>query len=305
MKVSLITTVFNEESNIKEFLDSIVAQTKKPDEFLITDGGSTDKTVKIIKSYVKKYRWIKLIVSKRASIGKGRNIAIENAKSEIIACTDAGCVLDKNWLKEITKPFLRNKNIDVVVGIYKPYYTNDFEHFQGLVVVPKQEEIFMVPSRMSSRSISFKKRVWKEVKGYPDLNSGEDTEFNIKLIKSGAKFTFARSAIVYWRMRKNWKEFAKQFYRYGVGDRKSGNIWKMKRNLFIVIMFWFSLSLILSFSFIFPTLSVSLIILFFLYFLFGGIKLAYISRKINGIYYGFLLMLIKRVAYILGVSVGK
>jgi len=35
----------------------------------------------------------------------------------------------------------------------------------------------------------------------------------------------------------NWREFVKQFYRYGVNDRKSGNIRKMeeKENLLLVI----------------------------------------------------------------------
>ena len=107
MKVSLITTVLNEEHTLEEFLNSVINQTKHPDEFVIVDGGSTDKTYGILKKYAKKYKWIKIFQVKGASIGKGRNYAIKKTKNEIIACTDAGCILDKNWLKEITKPFGR------------------------------------------------------------------------------------------------------------------------------------------------------------------------------------------------------
>ena len=40
MKVSVICTVKNEEKNILQFIDSILKQTKIPDEFILVDGGS-------------------------------------------------------------------------------------------------------------------------------------------------------------------------------------------------------------------------------------------------------------------------
>ncbi|MFH8039115.1 MAG: glycosyltransferase [Candidatus Aenigmatarchaeota archaeon] len=304
MKVSLITTVKNEEENIEDFLISVINQTKKPAEFIIVDGGSKDNTIKILKNYTKKYKWIKFFVFKNATIGNGRNIAIKKAKNEIIAVTDCGCILHKNWLKNITKPF-QNKKVDVVVGIYKPYYINDFEYFQGLIVVPPPRKIFMNPSRMSSKSMAFKKTVWKEVGGYPDLNVGEDTEFNLKLLEKKYIFAFSKNAIVYWKMRKSWKEFFKQFYRYGVGDRKSGNLWKMEKNLMLVMDFWLYIFVTFA-SLILNTIdSFIIIIALFSLFVLNSLKIAAKSRSLKGFFYGFTFYLIKRVAYILGAGLGK
>lgn len=51
MKVSFITTVFNEEKTIGSFLESLFKQTKLPDEVIIVDAGSTDGTISRIRNY--------------------------------------------------------------------------------------------------------------------------------------------------------------------------------------------------------------------------------------------------------------
>lgn len=64
MKISLCITVFNEEKSIKRLLTSIERQTKLPDEIVIVDGGSIDKTIDFLnkhKSYIKQ---VKIIVKK-------------------------------------------------------------------------------------------------------------------------------------------------------------------------------------------------------------------------------------------------
>ena len=56
MKVSLITTVFNEEKTITPFLKSVLVQIRKPNEIIIVDGGSTDFTVKKISEFKTLYK---------------------------------------------------------------------------------------------------------------------------------------------------------------------------------------------------------------------------------------------------------
>ena len=114
MKVSLISTLKNEESSVKEFLDSLLSQSRPPDEIIMVDGGSSDKTVEIIDSYIGNGAPIKLIVSKGANIAQGRNTAIKNSKYDVIASTDLGCRLDKDWLKNLLNKF--GEQTDIVSG---------------------------------------------------------------------------------------------------------------------------------------------------------------------------------------------
>src|SRR5579859_3755003 len=102
MKISFITTVYNEEQTIGELLDSLLLQSKMPDEIIIVDGGSSDDTVKKIEKIrlnIKEYQGRFVLISKKGKRSIGRNEAVKQAKGEIIVCSDAGCILDKNWLK--------------------------------------------------------------------------------------------------------------------------------------------------------------------------------------------------------------
>ena len=113
-KKALIITVFNEEKTINRLLESILIQTEKPNQVVLVDGGSTDDTVKRIKSYGNRFE----VVVKKGNRSIGRNEAIRLADAEIIGITDAGCVLDKNWFKNITADLV-GTDIDVAAGYYK------------------------------------------------------------------------------------------------------------------------------------------------------------------------------------------
>src|SRR3989338_7358403 len=121
MRISFIATIFNEEKTIEVFLTSVLSQSILPDEIILVDGGSTDATVEKVqnaKFKVQNYNVKFKIIVKRGNRSVGRNEAITHARGDIIVCSDAGCELDKDWIKHITKPF-KDMSVDVVAGYYK------------------------------------------------------------------------------------------------------------------------------------------------------------------------------------------
>lgn len=249
--VSLICTVKNEESSIRELLDSILNQTVLPDEIIIVDGGSTDNTVPIIKEYIKKGAPIRLIVAEGVNIAQGRNIAIKHAKNGIIASTDGGCVLDKNWLYEITRPFYEDETCDVVIGWYESLAETKFEEIVAELTYPKLKWVKKNLHKFlpSSRSIAFKKKCWEKVGGYPEnLYTAEDTVFDLKMKEAGCKFVFNPKAVVYWRVRPNIKSLFKAHYLYAKGDAEAGlyfvQYFLMSMLPFFLGVLWFIYSVI-------------------------------------------------------------
>lgn len=222
MEVSVCITVLNEESSIAKLLDSLLAQSKKPGEIVIVDGGSTDKTTEIINHYQKRFGSIRLLKEK-CSRSRGRNLAVEIARGDVIAMTDAGCFARNDWLKELTSPFV-NERIGAVAGFYKMKAENSFQKAESvfLGVQPQKFDITFLPS---TRSLAFRKSVWEKVGGFPeDLDTAEDTVFNYKLIKNGVKVSRVKDAIVEWGMPGFIKDFGFKIYDYAKGDAET-KIW--------------------------------------------------------------------------------
>ena len=101
MRISVVFTVLNEAAALPRLLDSIAAQTRQPDEVVACDGGSRDGTVALLRA--ERRFPLRVIESPGANISRGRNEAISAATGDLIACTDAGVMLDPRWLERLTK----------------------------------------------------------------------------------------------------------------------------------------------------------------------------------------------------------
>ena len=222
IKLSVIATVKNEADTIASFVESLLSQSFKPDEVIIVDGNSNDGTHDILKEFETQKK-IRLLV-RDCNIAEGRNFAIEHASNDYIAVTDAGCIVDKNWLKEMASAFEDADEPDVVAGNFEFDCHNAFEESVVLSTFnPERAKTETAIYYPSSRSVAFKKCAWKKAKGYPEwLYAAEDTLFNIRLRQLGFKFVFAEKAVVKWRPRETWKALAKQRLNFSRGNARVG-----------------------------------------------------------------------------------
>ena len=181
IKLSVIATVKNEVGTIASFVESLLNQSLKPDEVIIVDGNSNDGTNEILKNFEAQKK-IRLLV-RDCNIAEGRNFAIESANNDYIAVTDAGCIVDKNWLKEIATAFEDPDKPDIVAGNFEFDCQNAFEETVVLSTFnPERALIEAAIYYPSSRSVAFKKCAWEKAKGYPEwLYAAEETLFNIRL----------------------------------------------------------------------------------------------------------------------------
>lgn len=117
LTVSIVIPVYNEERHIAACLDSIAAQTVLPDEVIVVDNNSTDKTVAIAQSFP----FVRVVSEVRQGVVYARNNGFDAASGALIGRIDADTVLPAEWVRTVKEIFM-NDEIAAATG---PVYFYD------------------------------------------------------------------------------------------------------------------------------------------------------------------------------------
>ena len=105
LTLSIVIPAFNEQSHLKQCLDSIANQTVMPDEVIVVDNQSTDKTVDV----AKKYPFVTLLSEKQQGVRYARDTGFHAASCDIIGRIDADSQLSPSWSEQVLAIFSDKK----------------------------------------------------------------------------------------------------------------------------------------------------------------------------------------------------
>lgn len=198
--IAVTVALFNEEKNIKNLIESLLNQTRTPDEIILVDDGSIDNTFNILNNYFKKYSNIlKIFRIKNSGPAYARNIAWKNSLSKICLFTDGDCIPKKDWIEKIEKTFQNNISIAAVAGRYKTLNSyNLLANFIGEEIAWKYKNVRGVVDVHGTYSLAVRKDILKEVNGFNESYkkpSGEDWDLTYK-ISSKYKIIYNPDVIV-------------------------------------------------------------------------------------------------------------
>lgn len=112
MKISVITINYNDAAGLAQTIQSVIIQTFRDFEYIIIDGGSTDKSLGIIKDYKEHIQYWKS--EKDTGIYNAMNKGLAVAKGEYVLFLNSGDYLyDENTLDAFSKHL---DGTDIVYG---------------------------------------------------------------------------------------------------------------------------------------------------------------------------------------------
>jgi glycosyltransferase involved in cell wall biosynthesis len=221
---SVIIPAYNAQETIDFCLDSLIKQKDLdiPLEIIIVDDGSTDGTVEHIKYFQRQDLpnniTIRLLQQeKNQGPAAARNRGAKEATGDILLFTDADCVAESDWVKEMLSPF-KSEHVSAVKGAYKTKQPElvarlaQAEFDSRYELLARQEKIDVV----FTYAAAIKKSVFWEVGGFdtsfPKADN-EDTDLSYKIAKNHT-IIFNPKAIIYHQHPASLKEYlTKKFSR--------------------------------------------------------------------------------------------
>jgi glycosyltransferase involved in cell wall biosynthesis len=232
---TIVIPARNEAENIKNCLDSIVAQDYPRDffEIIVIDDFSEDDTAHIVKqiglihpnihllSLADYFKPDEMNSFKKKAIEK----AVGHAKGDWIVTTDADCIVPKHWLSLYNAYILKNNPVFVAApvmfikerGILNEFQLLDFLALQGITAAAVGAGKH---SMSNGANLAFEKSAFFAVGGYQGVDqiaSGDDMFLMHKMkvtLSNRIGYLFHPGAIVLTKAMGNWKQFMMQRIRW-------------------------------------------------------------------------------------------
>ena len=181
-KISVVIPVYNGEKTLRKCLNSILNQTYKHYEVIVVDNNSTDKTKRIIEEFQHKDKKIKSVFESYRSRGAARNAGVNVAKGKIIAMTDADCVVPENWIQELIKPIVEERE-SVVMGFEKDlignFWTKNIQKSNWQLIKRSLNGDYV--NHIDTKNFAIKTGLIKKMRFDPKLNNFEDFDLYLRL----------------------------------------------------------------------------------------------------------------------------
>ena len=111
--VSVVVPFFDSERTIAACIDALLGQQAVGEsyEVILVDNGSRDRSAEI----AKRAAGITVIKEGKRGAYAARNAGIAEARSPVIAFTDADCAVDRDWLRSVLQG-MEDRRIGVLIG---------------------------------------------------------------------------------------------------------------------------------------------------------------------------------------------
>ena len=181
--ISVIIPTFNEEENIAQCLVSLSHQNipRSDYEIIVVDGGSKDATCEIAKKYADK-----VFTQTSKKVGGARNDGVKEAKGDIVATTDADCILPPHWIKTLAEDF-KDPHVVQIYGPVYPIEEGIGNRFSLLLAntfarIGYYSKTFFYTLGCNT---AFRKDAFNKAGMYRCIDAGDDLEIAIRMIDEG------------------------------------------------------------------------------------------------------------------------
>jgi succinoglycan biosynthesis protein ExoA len=225
--VAIVMPVRDEASAVGAAIESLAAQTVGPEslEVLVYDGGSTDATAAICRSFAARYPWRRFEVAPngRRTVPHALNAGLEASTSLWFTRLDGRTRFSRNYIETCVEA-ARDLGPRVAVGgcfeaeaagrlpaSIAAAVTHPLGVGKGFRTMRERGEVGHHPFAL------WRTHEIRELGGFAsDLTRNQDDEFSMRAARAGARLVLVPEASVTYRPRERLRGLAAQYFQYGL-----------------------------------------------------------------------------------------
>ncbi len=221
--LSVICPSLNEENFIENLLSFFVHSKPKNKELFIIDGGSIDKTRKIVQDWSKKYENIHLLDNPDKYVPFALNKAISKCNGEYIVRLDAHTEYADDYFEQILQTF-PSSGADIVGGPTRTRSKNSFQASVAYAICTQlgvgDSKVHQLEYEGPSDSVTFgawKKQIFETTGMFDtELIRNQDDEFHYRAKSKGFRIYQNPAIKLYYYPRSTLKGLFSQYFQYGL-----------------------------------------------------------------------------------------
>ncbi|MCL1467473.1 glycosyltransferase [Argonema galeatum] len=224
MKLSVIIPCFNAERTIAAQLEALANQHwSEPWEVIISDGGSSDRTIAIAQQYQEKLPNLRIVdCSDRRGAAHGRNVGAQAAASEALAFCEADDEVGPGWVAAMGEALCE---YDFVAGYCEIKKLNQpwaIKARSGGRLIDGWEDgiirdnSFVKYAVAGGYTVGIKRSVHEAIGGFDEsILIGDDVDYSWRVQLAGTKLHHIPDLKIHYRLRHTLADIYRQAYGYG------------------------------------------------------------------------------------------
>ena len=215
--LDVVIPCYNEEHDIAQNLDLLLAQSDDIARVIVVDNNSTDATPEILEQYSTKHQKVTVLHEVRQGVEFARDTGMAYAKSDVVARIDVDARVQPGWAHALREYYAAHPDVQACTGATEYYdlparrITNSITWFFMTV----SNELLAGSVNLYGANMSIRKNAWESVKDElpgRDTHVMEDLSISLALQRQGKKIAYISAAMAYVsgrRMRTSPRKFAR------------------------------------------------------------------------------------------------
>ena len=212
--ISVVIPSYNDAEMLAQCLTALDAQTRRPDEIVVVDNGSSDATVDVALAH-----GARVVAEARRGIPQATSAGLDAATGDLIGRLDADSVPPKDWVARVVRAFERDPDLEALSGPGEFYGANPFVHWFAesvqMALYTRAVALLLGHDVLFGSNLAIRRETWRELRGLvhrDDNTVHDDLDFTLNLVP-GTKVRFDRTLVVGVSARpyQDWGRYAKGF----------------------------------------------------------------------------------------------